>query len=221
MPTSNITVSPTTATGSRPLSITATEHTGRLSRSATFSASGVGEYASVISSNRLTVIQAAKPAFIDMANPSTTSSGGEVTSEGTSNMESLTLGAPASGNNIWDYLETAYVNGVEVTKADLTNGYLVDGDPGATAEYPIRLVFDIPVNASGATYSGTLGGKTIMITQEGGSGTILRFSSTVAEDYSGNNIEVSLTAAGDAFADGVTRTISVEANPSTSSWVVS
>ena len=183
MPTSNnISVSPNSGTGNKSLTVSASENTGRNSRSASFSLKGTGDYSSVTSSNTLVVTQSGVNGFINLTTSSSTTAfpaaGGTITFSGTSNLASLTL-----GNGTLDALLTsATVNGATVTKAQLQAGYSIPNDPGATAAYNVTLEFTIPINQSTsepASYTGSIGGQALSVVQSAAS-TSLSFSRSTA-----------------------------------------
>lgn len=192
MPTNIITVSPTAGTGNKSLTVSASENTGRNSRSASFSLKGTGDYSSVTSSNTLVVTQSGtgEPGFINLTTSSSTTAfpaaGGTITFSGTSNLASLTL-----GNGTLDALLTsATVNGATVTKAQLQAGYSIPNDPGATAAYNVTLEFTIPVNQStseSASYTGSIGGQALSVVQSAASTTLSFSRSTASVNASGTS----------------------------------
>lgn len=190
MPTNIITVSPTSGTGNKSLTVSASENTGRNSRSASFSLKGTGGYSSVTSSNTLVVTQSGVNGFINLTTSSSTTAfpaaGGTITFSGTSNLASLTL-----GNGTLDALLTsATVNGATVTKAQLQAGYSIPNDPGATAAYNVTLEFTIPINQSTsepASYTGTIGGQALSVIQSAASTTLSFSRSTASVNASGTS----------------------------------
>lgn len=196
--TSNsITVSPKQESGVKVLTIEAPENTGRNQRNAQFTLKGRGDYSSVRSSNSLIVTQYGKDSFVDLScSPSisspVSSEGITLTISGYSNYQKITFGTGtlndcfrAGGATI------AGVSGITASQLNATGGYTVKDsnnvtDPGATAEYALSFVFDIPENdGSGTvTYTGTVAGKEFTVIQAT-SGTSLSFSNstvTVAAD---------------------------------------
>lgn len=190
MPTNIITVSPTSGTGNKSLTVSASENTGRNSRSASFSLKGTGDYSSVTSSNTLVVTQSGVNGFINLTTSSSTTAfpaaGGTITFSGTSNLASLTL-----GNGTLDALLTsATVNGATVTKAQLQAGYSIPNDPGATAAYNVTLEFTIPINQSTsepASYTGSIGGQALSVVQSAASTTLSFSRSTASVNASGTS----------------------------------
>lgn len=197
MPTSNnISVSPNSGTGNKSLTVSASENTGRDSRSASFSLKGTGDYSSVTSSNTLVVTQSGVNGFINLTTSSSTTAfpaaGGTLTYTGYSNLASISIGS----GTLDTLLTSATINGASVTKAQLQSGYTVPNDPGANARYAVQFVFTIPANSSTSdtvSYTGTIGGQSYTVTQSAAS-TSLSFSrrtaSVNASGTSGDSVTV-------------------------------
>ena len=111
---------------------TGSTHTGRNARqtTATFAASGV-------ESKVLTIIQAGKPEFVDLADAaSIAKGGGSVTITGTSNSSKLTF-ALTGTNGIGLTLPASYL----ANSVSTSNGAAIAGDPGAAQEYTFSITF--------------------------------------------------------------------------------
>ena len=122
----------TSGSGNDTVSWVGDVNTGRNSRQTTavFSASGV-------ESKTLTIIQAGKTEFVDIADTSAVAkSGGTVTITGTSNSSKLTFSLTGS-NNINLTLPSSYL----AASVNTNNGAAITGDPGATGEYTFSITF--------------------------------------------------------------------------------
>lgn len=130
----------TSGSGNDTVSWVGDVNTGRNSRQTTavFSASGV-------ESKTLTIIQAGKTEFVDIADTSAVAkSGGTVTITGTSNSSKLTFSLTGS-NNINLTLPSSYL----AASVNTNNGAAITGDPGATGEYTFSITFTgISANAT-------------------------------------------------------------------------
>lgn len=122
----------TSGSGDDTVAWTGSAHTGRSARqtTATFSASGV-------ESKTLTIIQAGKTEFVDIADTATVAkAGGSVTITGTSNSSKLTFTLTGT-NGIGLTLPTTYLANSVTTN----NGAAITGDPGAAQEYTFSITF--------------------------------------------------------------------------------
>lgn len=130
----------TSGSGNDTVSWVGDVNTGRNSRQTTavFSASGV-------ESKTLTIIQAGKTEFVDIADTSAVAkNGGTVTITGTSNSSKLTFSLTGS-NNINLTLPSSYL----AASVNTNNGASITGDPGATGEYTFSITFTgISANAT-------------------------------------------------------------------------
>ena len=118
--------------GNDTVSWTGSAHTGRNTRTttATFSASGVEDKV-------LTIKQAGKPEFVDLADTATVSKdGGSLTISGTSNSPKLTF-ALTGTNGINLVLPSAYL----ANSVSTNNGAAIAGDPGALQQYNFSITF--------------------------------------------------------------------------------
>lgn len=149
------TITPTTGAGNSSLAVSATQHTGRESRSITYYASGTGSYSSVTGSNNLTVIQNGQ-AFISLENKEISDSATTVTINGEANLATLKVSGSLS-----QYLTSATIAGAAASVSDLKSvaGYTVPNDPGASAKYTIVLNFtELPTSTG--SFSLTMGDGT-------------------------------------------------------------
>lgn len=133
--------SKTSGNGNDTVSWSASEHTGRSSRTttATFSASGV-------ESKTLTIVQSGKTEFVSFSDSTATVSkdGGTLTITGTSNSSKLTF-AITGTNGIGLTLPSSYT----ANSVSTTNGSAITGDPGATQQYTFSITFsNIGANAT-------------------------------------------------------------------------
>ena len=120
--------------GDDTVSWSASEHTGRNSRTttATFAASGVTP------SPTLTIIQSGKTEFVsfDSATAAVDKTGGTLTITGKSNSSKLTFSLTGA-NDIGLVLPASYLANSVTTN----NGSAITGDPGATQEYAFSITF--------------------------------------------------------------------------------
>lgn len=123
----------TSGNGNDTVSWSASEHTGRSSRTttATFSASGV-------ESKTLTIIQSGKTEFVSFTDSTATVSkdGGTLTITGTSNSSKLTF-ALTGTNGIGLTLPSTYT----ANSVSTNNGASISGDPGASQQYTFSITF--------------------------------------------------------------------------------
>lgn len=120
--------------GDDTVSWSASEHTGRNSRTttATFAASGVTP------SPTLTIVQSGKSEFVsfDSATATVDKTGGTLTITGKSNSSKLTFSLTGA-NGIGLVLPASYLANSVTTN----NGSAITGDPGATQEYAFSITF--------------------------------------------------------------------------------
>lgn len=151
-----ITLSPDSGISVQTLTVSAGEYSGREDRSAMFSAKGTGTYSDVIGRNSLVVVQKGH-AFIDIPKVEMQSNDTTVIVNGSANVAVLKI--TATQGSIWDYLSSATIDGVSVTKQQLVTGYTIPSDKGKSTAYSIELNFTgFPKNtgASVVTYSGSV-----------------------------------------------------------------
>ena len=125
-----VTPSKTSGSGNDTVSWSATEHTGRSSRTttATFSASGVD-------SKTLTITQSGATEFVSIdATATVAKTGGSVTISGTSNSSKLTF-TETGTDGIGIDLPASYT----ANSVSTSNGAAISGDPGATQAYSFSI----------------------------------------------------------------------------------
>lgn len=231
MATSNITVSPSSETGTKNITITAQSNTGRNSRSETFKAYSTN-VANLESSNYLIVHQSGKTGFLEAVAPipSPAATDTSATYNFKSNLANIKVVVPS---NPAATVSSATICGVQLTSAQIaqltgSSGYnVVDSnsvlDPGQYAEYNIAITFAFDQNQgqTDKTYSFTVNGTTYQFTQGHTEVTrTLAFSSSVSSDRTAEGIEVTLNASG-AYADGADRILQVTTTPATGvSWTI-
>lgn len=156
--------------GDDTVSWSASEHTGRNSRTttATFAASGV-------ESKTLTIIQSGKTEFVSFteATAAVDKAGGTLTITGTSNSSKLTF-ALTGTNGIGLVLPASYT----ANSVSTNNGTAITGDPGAAQQYAFSITFtNIAENTSISSLtsqltvtpnSGSSAAQTCTITQAAG-----------------------------------------------------
>ena len=121
-------------TGNDTLVASATQHTGRVARSVTFTVSPTTTGPSPV---QRTINQQAKPEFVsfDNATPQVDKAGGTVTIIGKSNSSKLTFSL-GTGTLVLTLPSTYSAGGVTTN-----NGTAITGDPGATQEYAFAITF--------------------------------------------------------------------------------
>lgn len=196
-----VTPDKTSGSGNGTVSWVGSEHTGRSPRSttATFSASGV-------TSKTLTINQAGKTEFVDIADTQAVSkNGGSITITGTSNSKKLIF-ALTGTNGIGLVLPASYL----ANSVNTNNGANISGDPGATQQYPFSITFTgIAANTALSTKASQL-----TVTTENGTTDTCDITQAAGDAYL--NIApttINLSAAG--VADN---SVTVESN---TSWTVS
>ena len=128
------TISKDGGTGTETLVASATQHTGRVARSVTFTVSPTTTGPSPV---QRTINQQAKPEFVsfDNATPQVDKAGGSVTITGKSNSSKLTFSL-GTGTLVLTLPSTYSAGGVTTN-----NGTAITGDPGATQEYAFAITF--------------------------------------------------------------------------------
>lgn len=196
-----VTPNKVSGSGNDTVSWAGSAHTGRSSRQtvATFSASGVED-------KQLTIIQAGKTEFVDLADTAVISKdGGSVTITGTSNSPKLTF-ALTGTNAIGLTLPSAYL----ANSVSTNNGAAISGDPGATQEYEFSITFTgVGANAS----LSSLVSQLTVTTNNGTTDTCTITQAGAAASLSISPTTINLTAAG--VADNA---VTVTSN---TSWTIS
>ena len=175
----------TSGNGNDTVSWSASEHTGRSSRTttATFSASGV-------ESKTLTIVQSGKTEFVSFTSSTAAvdKTGGTLTITGTSNSSKLTF-ALTGTNGIGLTLPSSYT----ANSVSTTNGSAITGDPGATQQYTFSITF------SNIGENTTISSKTSQLTVTPNSGSSDAVTCTITQ------------AAGDAYLTFSPTTITIPA----------
>ena len=235
MPTSFVTISPASGTGTQNLTITASPNTGRSQRQIVFGAIGTND---LPSDNKLAITQQAASPFIrfDTSSQSKDTSGGTALFTGKSNLATIkvTLDAEHLGSS----LDSAEINGVvldSTAKGQLTStGYTVVGDPGESGEYNVSISITVPSNAgeNPVTYTTNVGDGTtntnILVIVSGSSPTppptptdTIEFTSTRDLDYDIQSGDVSIEITSDgAYKSGESRTLGILASDSSIDWTI-
>lgn len=199
-----ITLEPETGIGVQDLTVSAGTYTGREDRSAIFSASGTGSYSDVKGRNSLAVIQKGLE-FIDFSPVEVGADESSATINGSANVAILKISG--STGSIWDYLSSAEVNDVTVTKTQLSEGYTVPNDPGKSEAYTVTFYFEnLPANTGASTvlYSGAVTGgngtpsKNVVINKlpSGAQDVSIWFSNGQSSDPTTATITINLDADG-------------------------
>ena len=175
----------TSGNGNDTVSWSASEHTGRSSRTttATFSASGV-------EAKTLTIIQSGKTEFVSFSDSTATVSkeGGTLTITGTSNSSKLTF-ALTGTNGIGLVLPASYT----ANSVSTSNGAAITGDPGASQQYTFSITF------TGIGENTTIASKVSQLTVTPNSGSSAAQTCTITQ------------AAGDAYLTISPNTITIPA----------
>lgn len=145
-----ITITPDSGTGNATLNISATENTGRNSRSKTISAKETSS--STVSSNTLKITQSGAAEFIDITSTGSISkNGGDVSVTFRSNTKSFIakVDAPTGYSSQTPTIKSISINGSPVTITGTNNITVTPaGDPGASAEYSVSMSVTVPANAA-------------------------------------------------------------------------
>ena len=188
-----VTPSKTSGSGDDTVSWSASEHTGRSSRTttATFSASGVD-------SKTLTITQSGKSEFVSIdATATVAKAGGSVTISGTSNSSKLTFSETGT-DNIGITLPSSYT----ANSVSTSNGAAITGDPGASAAYSFSItITNIAANTtvnsltSQITVTPNSGTAAVCnITQAAGDATLSISPSSITIPAAGTAQSVSVTS---------------------------
>lgn len=151
-----LSVNPSTGSGNGTIANTAGAHTGRVARTGTVTVTGVG----VSTPATYKVTQTPKAEFASFNNGTEMSApktAGKVTVEGKSNSSKLTFSW--AGESFQVDLPGKYLaSGLETA-----NGVVIEGDPGATAEYAFSIELDFPLNDTIEEVT-----RTLVVTANGG-----------------------------------------------------
>ena len=187
-----LSVSPASGANNQTVNLSSSApHTGRSVRSTvlTFKATNCTDVP-------VTVNQAGKAEFVDIAESSAPSkAGGNVTISGTSNSNKLTFSLGTGDINI--NLPASYLANSLTTN----NGTAIDGDPGALVQYPFSIVLTIPENTTTSSLTRQLivtdnGGHqdTCLITQSAGDPTLSVTPTVVELTSAGTAVTVAVTS---------------------------
>lgn len=194
------TPSKTSGSGDDTVSWSATEHTGRSSRTttATFSASGV-------ESKTLTITQSGASEFVTIdSTAAVAKTGGSVTISGTSNSSKLTF-TETGTDNIGITLPSAYT----ANSVSTNNGAAITGDPGASSAY----AFSITISNISANSSASSKTSQITVTPNSGTAAVCNITQAAADPtLSISPTSITIPAAGTAQSVTVT---------SNTSWSIS
>lgn len=188
------TVSPSSGTGNKTVSVTGSTHTGRVQRTTTLTVKTTT--GSPVQTKTVDVIQSPKAEFISgTASYSASATTTTVSISGTSNSSKLTF--TSSGI-------VASVTNFKVNEVSATSGTAISGDPGATAQYNWTATANITVNATISTRTGTVtvtcqdSAKTLIATinQSAGAATlsVSKTSITLGQDGSAVTFDVASNA---------------------------
>lgn len=195
-----VTPSKTSGSGDDTVSWSATEHTGRSSRTttATFSASGV-------ESKTLTITQSGASEFVTIdATATVAKTGGSVTISGTSNSSKLTF-TETGTDNIGITLPASYT----ANSVSTSNGSAISGDPGASSAYN----FSITITSIAANTSTSSKTSQITVTPNSGTAAVCNITQAGADPtLSISPSSITIPAAGTAQSVSVT---------SNTSWSIS
>jgi len=194
----------TSGNGNDTVSWSASEHTGRSSRTttATFSASGV-------ESKTLTIIQSGKTEFVSFTSSTAAvdKTGGTLTITGTSNSSKLTF-ALTGTNGIGLTLPSSYT----ANSVSTTNGSAITGDPGATQQYTFSITF------SNIGENTTISSKTSQLTVTPNSGSSDAVTCTITQAAGDAYLTISPTTITIPAAGTPAQSVSVSSN---TNWTIS
>ena len=186
-----VTPSKISGSGNDTVSWSATEHTGRSSRTttATFSASGV-------EAKTLTITQSGKSEYVSIdATAAVPKTGGSITISGTSNSSKLTF-TKTGTDNIGITLPATYT----ANSVSTNNGAAITGDPGATQAY----AFSITISNIAENTTITSLTSPITVTPNSGTAAVCNITQAAGDAYLYlNTMSVTIPAAGTP-ADSVT-----------------
>lgn len=185
-------VNPESGSGNKTVNVSSgTQHTGRTARTTvlTFKAAGVENVP-------VTVNQAGKPQYIDVADAASAAKAGQVvTISGKANSSKLTFSL-GTGELAVVLPEKYTANSLETN-----NSGSIVGDPGASAEYPFSIAVTVPANESVDEISRQIivtdeSGKsdTCLLTQAAGDATLSVSKSTVELTYQGTTVSIDVSS---------------------------
>lgn len=192
-------VNPMSGSGDKAVSVSSNaSHTGRVARTSVLTITAANVEAQTVSVN-----QAGKPAYADIADSASAAKGGQnVTISGKANGTTLTFSL-GSGDLVVT-LPTSYT----AAGVSTNNGVAIAGDPGATAEYDFSIVINVPENDTVNTKT-----KQIIVTDEGGNTDVCLLTQAAGDAY----LTVSKTS---LDLDWQGTAVSFDINSNTS-WIIS
>jgi len=154
-------VSPASGSGDSTVNVSAEEHTGRLQRQTTLTVTGTG----VAQSKSVVATQSPKAEFVafdNLTDLAVAQAGGNVTITGKTNSTDLTFAwitpqgqtqpewddQGGEGSAGVDYPAVVIPATYLANGADTDNGGMIEGDPGATAEFAFSITLNFPANDS-------------------------------------------------------------------------
>lgn len=164
-----ITTNPSSGSLDGDVDVSSSTNTGRDARNSviTFKAANVEDAP-------CDVIQAGKPAFVDIADSASADKGGKiVTITGVSNAKKLTF-TLGTGNLTSISLPNTYL----ANSLETANGANISGDPGATSEYNFSISIDVPANDDTVSLS-----RQIIVTDESGNQDVCNLTLAAGEPY--------------------------------------
>lgn len=191
---------PTTGSGNGSISNSASAHTGRVARTGVVTVTGAG----VENPVTYKVTQSPKAEFVSFNNGAEMAAGkaeGNITIAGKSNAAKLTF---------------SFVGDCDITIPDsytaagvsTNNGVLIDGDPGAVAEYDFSIILALPTNDTISEKT-----RTVLVSSDNGESAQIAIKQAASEArLSVNPTEITIDQAGNAVS------VNVESN---TSWTVS
>lgn len=192
-------VSPSSGSGNATVNVSSSsEHSGRNARSTILTITAAN-----VEAKTVTVNQAGKPAYVDVADSATAAKAGQnVTISGKANSSTLTFSL-GTGSLVVTLPATYTAAGVSTD-----NGAAISGDPGASAEYNFSIVLTVPVNESVDELS-----RQIVVTDENGNSDTCLLTQTAGDaKLSVSKTSIDLAYTGEAVSFDIS---------SNTSWTVS
>ena len=163
-------VNPSQGSGDATINVSSTSaHTGRKARTSvlTWKAANVADVVRNVS-------QAGKPEYVDVADAASADKGGKVvTISGVSNSAKLTFSF-GTGNLTDITLPTTYL----ANSVNTSNGAVISGDPGASAEYNFSISINVPANNDIAAKT-----RQIIVEDEAGHRDVCLLTSAAGDAY--------------------------------------
>lgn len=190
-----LTVNPSTGSGNKTVVNSASEHTGRISRTGTVTVTASG----IATPKTYNVIQTAKEEFVSFDEGEETSSpkdGGKFTLTGYSNGVSLKFSWVSNSNSGAKIAETVSINRGNILAG--SRGETIQGDPGASYQYPFSIELNIPPNTTVNTVSRVLKVETpnksaqINIKQSAGDPTLSISPASITISQAGTGVNVTI-----------------------------